>query len=140
MGWANRGILSALHLQLDSKQDMLKFLCPQIFNCLAKVVITGSSPLLGVECVPRPPAPLGPRGCIGMYSYSSPSSRALSSRSLVTIGRILGCGLLITNCIVAPPKKASHLNCIYPALELQMGITQSIQKGQNYSELAPLVR
>ena len=35
------------------------------FNCLAKAVATGSSPLLAVECFPGPPALLDSRGSIG---------------------------------------------------------------------------
>ena len=101
MDWSNRGILSALHLQLDSRQDVLKFLHPQVFNLFSQGSGNRFISSFRSRTCPKTSSTLGFQRICWDVLILSPSSRALSSRSLVTMGRIPGCGFVISNCIGA---------------------------------------
>ena len=81
MDRAQGGILSVFHLLLGRGQQLLKFLHGHLLQLMWQGIRSSrSSPFPRGRMVPRIP-----RVQKGMYSYSSPSSRALSWSSLLTI-------------------------------------------------------
>ena len=101
--WAEPREASCLPLISNWKVDIICWsTCVVIcFSWFAKTSVAGSgfSPFLGAECTQEP---VGSKGLMGIYSYSSSYSKALSCRSLCTICNILVSGLCNPNFMWVP--------------------------------------